>query len=1586
MSSRTQNDSVIDDDDESCPLCIEEFDLSDKNFKPCPCGYQICQFCYNNIKTHSEEGRCPNCRRVYDESTIQYRVPDADEFKADLALKHRKAAAAKKREAEKREIEASSRRNLAGVRVVQKNLVYVIGLNPTIRDENQLLQTLRGDQYFGQYGDIEKIVVSKAKPGGNPNQGIGVYVTFARKADATTCIAAVDGSPNGDRVLRAQYGTTKYCSSFLRNEQCNNRNCTFLHETGEDNDTFSRQDLSSMNTMSSQRVHPSGPSGPPPSTQSPYTYHAQPVRSATHPIQIPAGPQPMRRQNSKDEPGNRTNIDSSALPSSASWANRDSHVQRARRPSVAASQSTPSPKVASAVVNKIEDLKRTADSAPAPCQDSAREQTPTPAEASSSSTRAARTVSPPSPSAPSETTMLDDLVKAVNNPDFRFIFSPAGLTSEEIAYIENHPSLIDPYGGIKRRAMREKAEHERASQESENQMLVHSATNEEENLEGGSSQLGGEPEEIHSTSASGRSNREPLSAIQPPSQQTTSVNSAIGSPVSSGHQFHGINVAGRSLTPLQQQQLLLLKNAGGQHMGLMDQVHTGSGSNAFEHNVQVRAGLFQNQMPQMAGLQGHVRQSSRFSFVNDANAKNAANQRLVNQQTSTMQATTPNPLNAPTSQHGLGNHYFVSGVQGPPPGLKTAGTPPISGGGMFAQGHGFTSAMNSSLSLGAKQDSNPDLMRELMRGRSGTSGGGGIQAHEAAKSEFMFPFIQMHNTPPPLAPVSGLLSSLYGHHAGSHQDSGPQKQRKRGKKHRHANTSSGGGGVVDLADPSILQARMHQSAASATPGQGLYGSQGQDEDFPPLGPPTKPLDKRPFEGFRIASGSRASHGSLDSPFRSGTPVLPPGLPLPHGHPVASFGQDYSPSNSTPSSPKQVIIPPRTGFSTPIQKFKDVHTSAQPSPHRQPSPVIPSIPSLTRAAAEISSGSPKPKSTARNRQPSDTLTAKETTQDLNSEKAPAITNKSGKQPREPRSKPVPLMLKLSMPTPRDNIPSRTTTPNHSVSSIPALPNVASRPNTPLTGVSRASDSPIPRQARVLRVVDTSKSETHTSATAPTHSAASNSSAKQRSRRPSVSSTSLPGTPNNADSEYDFHTSASLSRASSPPPSRIGSAPVRTVTKSQLKKERKLKSKNAEVKKDEAIPSSAVTEEPVQAPIIGRKRKAKKAQTPATEQLSTANETDQEPAQAAKASKSKGQNKPEMSTQTNGPDKVTKESATKEKPTTASLAAADKENVEPWRSNNTTGQLMADSEASGVPIKDLFLERTSPLPVLLAQLHQSGDLDLNTHPIFNPPNLNQRSDLKCTADDYDILKKPIHLAEEHRTKLLQGEPIHINEDSDLLKYRCLVTPTGCVLRHLSVEEENRYLELEKSLTAAWESLQEYPALTVTEPDMTNRGGGLDALFATPEKFNIRWIDGAPENGLLSGSAKTSAISSMPSPPPFTPNGYSAASAADANEPARAAGAAAPASAGAAGATPRSSTVPKSTTSGSHLGVGLEELMSMSDEELRNMIEEAQRELESSRKEVDMVDKKVLTLVKRNKKLVQQALSAAIEFVGSASDIVL
>lgn len=121
-------------------------------------------------------------------------------MKADKELQARKKALARQKESERKNVETLNRKHLAGLRVVQKNLVYVVGLNPKSREQD-LLQTLRGDQYFGQYGKIIKIVVSKAKEGVS-NNSIGVYVTFARKEDAASCITAVDGSQNGDRTLR----------------------------------------------------------------------------------------------------------------------------------------------------------------------------------------------------------------------------------------------------------------------------------------------------------------------------------------------------------------------------------------------------------------------------------------------------------------------------------------------------------------------------------------------------------------------------------------------------------------------------------------------------------------------------------------------------------------------------------------------------------------------------------------------------------------------------------------------------------------------------------------------------------------------------------------------------------------------------------------------------------------------------------------------------------------------------------------------------------------------------------------------------------------------------------------------------------------------------------------------------------------------------------------------------------------------------------------------------------------------------------------------------------------------------------------
>ena len=130
------------------------------------------------------------------------RLVRVQKYNADAQKNAKKRAEVRQKEAQKREAENLSRKHLAGLRVVQRNLVYVTGLNPSMREED-VMQTLRGPQYFGQYGKIKKILVGRAKHAeSSSNQSVGVYVSFEKPEDAAKCIAAVDGSQNGNRTLR----------------------------------------------------------------------------------------------------------------------------------------------------------------------------------------------------------------------------------------------------------------------------------------------------------------------------------------------------------------------------------------------------------------------------------------------------------------------------------------------------------------------------------------------------------------------------------------------------------------------------------------------------------------------------------------------------------------------------------------------------------------------------------------------------------------------------------------------------------------------------------------------------------------------------------------------------------------------------------------------------------------------------------------------------------------------------------------------------------------------------------------------------------------------------------------------------------------------------------------------------------------------------------------------------------------------------------------------------------------------------------------------------------------------------------------
>ncbi|KAG6854593.1 hypothetical protein C0991_004195 [Blastosporella zonata] len=228
-------------EDAECPLCLEEMDVSDLNFKPCICGYQICRFCWHHIKENLNK-RCPACRRVY--------TDDAVEFKPMPLQDHKRLTQQKKqRERERKELDNLNRRHLANVRVVQRNVVYVVGIGPRFAKE-ELISTLRSNEYFGQYGKITKIILVKRTPSGGGEPVVGLYITYHRREDAARAIAAVDGAPStgGARgeIMRASYGTTKYCMAFLRGVSCSDHSCMNLHEWGDEKDCFTKEDLTTL--------------------------------------------------------------------------------------------------------------------------------------------------------------------------------------------------------------------------------------------------------------------------------------------------------------------------------------------------------------------------------------------------------------------------------------------------------------------------------------------------------------------------------------------------------------------------------------------------------------------------------------------------------------------------------------------------------------------------------------------------------------------------------------------------------------------------------------------------------------------------------------------------------------------------------------------------------------------------------------------------------------------------------------------------------------------------------------------------------------------------------------------------------------------------------------------------------------------------------------------------------------------------------------------------------------------------------------------------------------------------------------------
>ena len=121
---------------------------------------------------------------------------------------------------------------LEKIRIIKKNLVHIQGFPKSVAKTDKL----KSYEYFGQYGNIIKAtIVYKINPDNN-KKAYSAYITYSNEKEAAFAILCVDSLLIEGKIIRAFFGTTKYCSYFLDNNICPIADCLFLHQLITDKD------------------------------------------------------------------------------------------------------------------------------------------------------------------------------------------------------------------------------------------------------------------------------------------------------------------------------------------------------------------------------------------------------------------------------------------------------------------------------------------------------------------------------------------------------------------------------------------------------------------------------------------------------------------------------------------------------------------------------------------------------------------------------------------------------------------------------------------------------------------------------------------------------------------------------------------------------------------------------------------------------------------------------------------------------------------------------------------------------------------------------------------------------------------------------------------------------------------------------------------------------------------------------------------------------------------------------------------------------------------------------------------------------
>ncbi|KAB5542937.1 hypothetical protein GE09DRAFT_1225083 [Coniochaeta sp. 2T2.1] len=283
---------------------------------------------------------------------------------------------------------------------------------------------------------------------------------------------------------------------------------------------------------------------------------------------------------------------------------------------------------------------------------------------------------------------------------------------------------------------------------------------------------------------------------------------------------------------------------------------------------------------------------------------------------------------------------------------------------------------------------------------------------------------------------------------------------------------------------------------------------------------------------------------------------------------------------------------------------------------------------------------------------------------------------------------------------------------------------------------------------------------------------------------------PGSEIISDSTSVVSAGVSLSRTSSPPPSRVGAAPLRTATKSQQRKARK-----DAVKKDtEIIVTPKIEPEVEIAPIVGRKKKQKKEKTVASSSNATPTESRpqtpvlKESAAPAKEAKETKEVKDDSSAYRSTAHETM--SLTEDKPPVRVDNKDKGKDIDTGSTDPGSSRLPAVQPTPASTFQKLVEEGALLGPVdNLALLKPIPSLNDKHRHDAGPSTSLLAKDL-LEKDLLEPQTKSI-VNEEDQAALLEGRPVRKLVDG----LRVMLTPYGDCVRNLSPEEEDRFLALQE-----------------------------------------------------------------------------------------------------------------------------------------------------------------------------------------------